>query len=57
MTPDFPESQVEGSASYFDINADPGTTEKLTLTAKRDRCTGEGSDHPTYGVYQREWDR
>lgn len=32
VTPDFPESQVEGSASYFDINADPGTTEKLTLT-------------------------
>lgn len=34
VTPEFPESQVEGSNSYFDLNLDPGKTEQLTLTLK-----------------------
>lgn len=32
VTPEFPESQVEGSGSYFDLNVTPGETETLTLT-------------------------
>ncbi|WP_429968870.1 DUF916 and DUF3324 domain-containing protein [Enterococcus sp. DIV0765a] len=32
VTPEFPESQVEGSGSYFDLNIAPGATETLTLT-------------------------
>lgn len=32
VTPEFPESQVEGSGSYFDLNVTPGATETLTLT-------------------------
>lgn len=31
VTPEFPESQVEGSGSYFDLNLTPGATETLTL--------------------------
>ena len=31
VTPVFPESQVEGNSQYFNINASPGSTEKLTL--------------------------
>ncbi|ONN40436.1 DUF916 and DUF3324 domain-containing protein [Enterococcus mundtii] len=31
VTPEFPESQVEGSNRYFDLNVAPGSTEKLTL--------------------------
>lgn len=30
-TPEFPESQVEGSGRYFDLNSEPGRTEELTL--------------------------
>lgn len=32
VTPEFPDSQVEGSTSYFDLNLEPGATESLTLT-------------------------
>jgi len=32
VTPESPESQVEGSGSYFDLNVTPGATETLTLT-------------------------
>ena len=32
VTPEFSKSQVEGSASYFDLNIEPGATETLTLT-------------------------
>ncbi|MGL9910068.1 DUF916 and DUF3324 domain-containing protein [Enterococcus sp. DIV0213h] len=32
VTPEFPDSQVEGSNSYFDLNLEPGATESLTLT-------------------------
>lgn len=32
VTPEFPDSQVEGSTSYFDLNLKPGATESLTLT-------------------------
>jgi len=32
VTPEFPDSQVEGSNSYFDLNLEPGVTESLTLT-------------------------
>ena len=31
VTPEFPESQVEGSTSYFDLNLAAGETENLTL--------------------------
>lgn len=31
VTPSFPESQVEGSNSYFDLNLNPGDTETLSL--------------------------
>ena len=31
VTPEFPESQVEGSTSYFDLNLDAGETETLSL--------------------------
>lgn len=31
VTPEFPESQVEGSGRYFDLNSEPGSTEELTL--------------------------
>lgn len=31
VTPELPESQVEGTSSYFDLNLTPGTTENLTL--------------------------
>ncbi|OOG24827.1 cell surface protein [Enterococcus casseliflavus] len=31
VTPEFPDSQVEGSGGYFDLNLSPGTSEKLTL--------------------------
>nr|WP_260865657.1 DUF916 and DUF3324 domain-containing protein [Enterococcus casseliflavus] len=31
VTPEFPDSQVEGSTSYFDLNLSPGKTENLTL--------------------------
>ena len=31
VTPSFPESQVEGSNSYFDLNLSPGDTETLSL--------------------------
>lgn len=31
VTPEFPESQVEGSTSYFDLNLSAGETETLTL--------------------------
>lgn len=32
VTPEFPDSQVEGSSSYFDLNLEPGATESLSLT-------------------------
>lgn len=32
VTPAFPESQIEGSERYFNLNAEPGSTETLTLT-------------------------
>lgn len=32
VTPEFPNSQVEGSNSYFDLNLEPGATESLYLT-------------------------
>ena len=32
VTPELPESQVEGSSSYFDLNLAPGTSETLALT-------------------------
>ncbi|MBE9911772.1 DUF916 and DUF3324 domain-containing protein [Enterococcus mundtii] len=31
VTPEFPESQVEGSGRYFDLNSEPRSTEELTL--------------------------
>lgn len=31
VTPEFPDSQVEGSERYFNLNAEPGSTEKVTL--------------------------
>jgi hypothetical protein len=31
VTPEFPESQVDGSERYFDLNLNPGTTERLSL--------------------------
>lgn len=31
VTPEFPDSQVEGSSRYFDLNSEPGSTEELTL--------------------------
>lgn len=31
VTPEFPESQVEGSGNYFDLNLSPSETETLTL--------------------------
>ena len=31
VTPEFPDSQVEGSGRYFDLNSEPGSTEELTL--------------------------
>ncbi|GKS55651.1 MULTISPECIES: DUF916 and DUF3324 domain-containing protein [Enterococcus] len=31
VTPEFPESQVEGSGRYFDLNSEPGSTEELIL--------------------------
>ncbi|GKS54066.1 DUF916 and DUF3324 domain-containing protein [Enterococcus mundtii] len=31
VTPEFPESQVEGSSSYFDLNLAAGETERLSL--------------------------
>ena len=31
VTPEFPESQLEGSEQYFNLNAEPGSTEKLSL--------------------------
>lgn len=32
VTPEFPESQVEGSSSYFDLNLESGASESLPLT-------------------------
>lgn len=32
VTPEFPDSQVDGSRSYFDLNTAPGTTERLSVT-------------------------
>ncbi|WP_439711687.1 DUF916 and DUF3324 domain-containing protein [Enterococcus innesii] len=32
VTPEFPESQIEGSESYFDVNLSPNTNETLALT-------------------------
>nr|WP_301357025.1 DUF916 and DUF3324 domain-containing protein [Enterococcus spodopteracolus] len=32
VTPEFPQSQIEGSDRYFDLNLNPGQTESLTLT-------------------------
>ena len=34
VTPEFPDSQVEGSGRYFDLNSEPGSTEELTLKIK-----------------------
>ncbi|MBE9897184.1 DUF916 and DUF3324 domain-containing protein [Enterococcus casseliflavus] len=34
VTPEFPDSQVEGSSSYFDLNLAPGTSENLSLTLR-----------------------
>lgn len=31
VSPEFPESQVEGNESYFNLNIEPGSTENLTL--------------------------
>lgn len=31
VTPEFPESQVEGSGSFYDLNLSPGTEETLTV--------------------------
>lgn len=31
VTPEFPDSQVAGSSSYFDLNLEPGETERLSL--------------------------
>jgi len=31
VSPEFPESQVEGNESYFNLNMEPGSTENLTL--------------------------
>lgn len=40
VTPEFPESQVEGSDRYYDLNLAPGATERLSLTLQN------GSSNP-----------
>ncbi|WP_347401521.1 DUF916 and DUF3324 domain-containing protein [Enterococcus sp. DIV1298c] len=34
VTPEFSESQVDGNVRYFDMNAEPGSVQKLTLNLK-----------------------
>lgn len=37
VKPEFPQSQIEGSASYFDLNLNPGETETLVLELQNDK--------------------
>lgn len=37
VTPEFPKSQIEGAASYYNINLNPGETETLILMLQNDK--------------------
>lgn len=51
VTPEFPESQVEGSKSYFDLNLEAGETETLSLkvqNASSDPIQVQVTPHTAY---------
>ncbi len=53
VTPEFPESQVEGKLNYFDIQGQPGSTHTLRLEiTKYSRRRSHYSDHTAYGIYK-----
>lgn len=37
VTPELPQSQIEGAASYYNVNLNPGETETLVLMMKNDK--------------------
>lgn len=39
VTPEFPESQIEGSNNYFDLNLEPGAKETLSLKLQNAKST------------------
>lgn len=51
VTPEFPDSQVAGSSSYFDLNLEPGKTEHLALklqNASSDSIRVQVTPHTAY---------